>query len=35
MNVKRTRGRPKTIIDMRSYKAQKQREYRAAKKASK
>lgn len=29
MGAKRGRGRPKSIDDMRSYKAQKQRDYRA------
>lgn len=31
---KRGRGRPKTITDMKSYKRDKMREYRAAKKAA-
>lgn len=35
MNIKRRRGRPKTITDMPAYKAQKQREYRARKKEKK
>jgi hypothetical protein len=33
--AKRGRGRPKTIKDMRAYKAQKAREYRAAKREAK
>jgi len=31
MKMKRGPGRPKTITDMREYKAMKQREYRARK----